>query len=747
MKNFLILISLGIFLGSGNCTHFYGGSITWKAMDPNRINDVGALIQWRFFWRSTFSANHFCNDTKIVNGDLIGDSGFINCEVGCSPTTFRIDSKVTCSDYSLSDNWSGGQRSTQISFPNQTYIEGVFKGSAWLKLVTGGGSWELRFRMNLIQRADTRKINTPPTCLVKPITIMRAGCENTLKIFTTDPDGDTVRCRWSNSSLKECGSICSAVPGAVLDEEKCILKFSPNITGYYAVSIQVEDFAEKTSKLALSSIPVQFLIKSEKLSCIVNKLEFQDPTFKDDSCVFVKFNGTFHSKIIVLSTSRLVEISTLSPRGLIKSKIDNYNNDQNLWYVNLTWTVTDPDQIGVNLFCFEAINVFDEKSDQRCVSLVVDGKGPIFEQPFPTGLVDPIVPFFSVKSSNVPIIKSISPSSYIRIFDSKNAQIAQLESVSSNVQVTDSRTLTFRLHFNFTRGESYFILFDANVAQSNQSCPLESLPIDDKKFWVFTVKISTTISTSTISSTTTTLKTTSTNPTTFTLSTKKITSTIKAVSSTKTKNPSTTLKTSISSSKILTSKLNTKSESTNSEEKEDETALNEYNKKQTSSLIKFFQDFTEKALVGFLATIGGAVGLVSMLAVTTVGIGLVVRKLKKKPKILPNNKFNSGSNKKFFSKSNAKRPKFNRKDSDMSICEDVDSDVESVCNQSVQEENSFNNSELRGQNDFGPQKFERNTNRMDFRTNPENYDINRSNHFGYQSISVKPKNTGFVIKR
>lgn len=42
------------------------------------------------------------------------------------------------------------------------------------------------------------------------------------KLFTLpladDIDGDDVRCRWSRTSDSECGGVCDAFPGAILDE-------------------------------------------------------------------------------------------------------------------------------------------------------------------------------------------------------------------------------------------------------------------------------------------------------------------------------------------------------------------------------------------------------------------------------------------------------------------------------------------------------------------------------------------------
>lgn len=39
-----------------------------------------------------------------------------------------------------------------------------------------------------------------------------------------DADGDTIRCRWAESILGECGGVCRAFP-AVLDEVGCTVLF------------------------------------------------------------------------------------------------------------------------------------------------------------------------------------------------------------------------------------------------------------------------------------------------------------------------------------------------------------------------------------------------------------------------------------------------------------------------------------------------------------------------------------------
>lgn len=672
MKFLIILSQLFWFC---NCRHFYGGSITWKSTHPNSTNNINVLMQWRFFWLSSHSSNHRCDDTKILNSHLVGDTGRISCVVGCSPSSFDFDSRVICSDFSLANHWSSGQRSTLVTFLDPVYAEGTYAGNAWMTLITGGGRWELRFKMNLTKREDIQLINSPPTCLVNPITTMRVGCENTLKIYTADQNGDKVRCRWSSSILGECAGICNSVPGADLDEEKCMIKFKPDQIGYYAAAIQIEDFANTVSTSPLSSIPVQFLIHSRTLPCVYDRLEFQEPTLQDNKCTAVKFNETFNSKLVVFSNSQITEFSTLSPPGLVKSRIENLNNNQSLWYVNLTWTITDPDLIGINLFCFEAINIDGDKTDQRCISLVVNGISPIFENPSPTGLIDSNVSLFTIDSVNLPITKSTRQGSFIRIFDSNNNQVMQIESISLNVAVLSSKTLVFNVEYNFTKGETYHVLLDTNVAESTQYCGIESLPISNNTFWQFRIR-------------------------------------------------------------------NGPSINHDDNQKNNTVPINFYNN-YVSSLMESFTAFIRKSIIAFVSTLAGSILLILILSLSIFLMCYSILKMKIKSSVRPLTKINLNSNHITLSSNHLEKKKIDSfNPQPIAILEDVED---------VQKINDNNNLGVWRQNEKfiqqKPKRFVRDTERFDYKENPDSYIITRSNLFGYQSVSVSPKYSNLKILR
>lgn len=107
---------------------------------------------------------------------------------------------------------------------------------------SGGSSWEVRVKGNLARRTDNGLINTSPISTMAPVVRLQYGCNHMLQIpgntelststshrlennciehsafhsIVADADGDTIRCRWAESSRGECSGVCRALPGATL---------------------------------------------------------------------------------------------------------------------------------------------------------------------------------------------------------------------------------------------------------------------------------------------------------------------------------------------------------------------------------------------------------------------------------------------------------------------------------------------------------------------------------------------------
>ena len=82
------------------------------------------------------------------------------------------------------------------------------------------------------------------------------------------------------------------------NQDNCRLTYFANGSlGWYAVAIQVEDFISASSTVAMSSVPVQFLVLVQNIpiSFNVTAPTFVGSTPVDGSCIPV--NGTYHQQI------------------------------------------------------------------------------------------------------------------------------------------------------------------------------------------------------------------------------------------------------------------------------------------------------------------------------------------------------------------------------------------------------------------------------------------------------------------
>ena len=163
---------------------------------------------------------------------------------------------------------------------------------------------------------------------------------NTKFVSVADADGDNVRCRWAESTLYECGEICRVFPAELSETSvslkpikllfyycifiikilliaylQCQLHYqATGLLGYYAVAVQIEDFASPTDTVPMSSVPLQFLVRvlsSSNTNC-TSQPEFVGATRLDGSCVGVPFNTTWHESISARSGSSGVRLAVHS---------------------------------------------------------------------------------------------------------------------------------------------------------------------------------------------------------------------------------------------------------------------------------------------------------------------------------------------------------------------------------------------------------------------------------------------------
>ena len=216
-------------------------------------------ISYQISWRRS-SSRHYCNSTQVVNSQVINGEYNIACLYGCSGTIISPISYV-CTYFSAEDDWTFGEYHKTYTFNSVSDENTITIGTArqaWIKEV-GEGRWNISTTFSLTKRNDTGKINSSPRVLPTPPLRLQSGCTYTIPIPISDPDSDTVRCRWAVGD--ECSSICNQFTGAILDTNTCTITYTANYgTGIKAVAIMIEDYAPGSSHHPLSSVALQFLV-------------------------------------------------------------------------------------------------------------------------------------------------------------------------------------------------------------------------------------------------------------------------------------------------------------------------------------------------------------------------------------------------------------------------------------------------------------------------------------------------------
>ena len=360
--NLIYLNTFLLLLRDAFASHFRGGIITWRPVNITKTTitiDLNIRIGWR---------KNNTNNLKISS--LFMD---INSNITLNENRFTAYNGVNCTDISNEENWAYGQTTLPILFnisDSDKIHKIVYYGYYWLKLFNGEEPrFNLISKINLKIRNDTKKINNPPITSMFPLVRMPNNCPVKMKIPITDIDEDIIRCRWLRQD--ECNATtCNQLQNITLDTERCELNYkSLKKEQFYAIMIQIEDFQNKNSVEALSSTPLQFLIQTyEETNCQAILPTFVSPTKPNDECVYIPLKTTYNDIIVAKSTSHdIVEIETISPEGMWKSELKNYENNNKTKFINISWTPTESQ---VNTFCFKAITKAHTATAQRCIQLI-----------------------------------------------------------------------------------------------------------------------------------------------------------------------------------------------------------------------------------------------------------------------------------------------------------------------------------------------------------------------------------------
>ena len=442
-------------------------------------------IFYHVSWRRSSGTGGNCDSSTVSSGRLIG-GGNLNCQYGCAGTISRMS--YYCTDYSTEEDWSFGERQLTYNFTGQTTdtITIGFTGCCWISPFSG--SWNISTTFSLIPREDTGKINSSPRAITSPVIRLQQGCNHTIPLAVSDPDGDIIRCRWAVGS--ECARICNRIPGAVLDPDSCTITYEATRgTGYKAAALMIEDFVPGSQR-PLSSVALQFLVfvvASTQLCSL--KPEFVDPTFSSGLCIAVPPNITFSTQLIATSHSASVsisEIQTVSPRGMTKGELQQIQ-DTNNYYVNLTWMPTDDQQNDTHLFCFTAVNSDGLASEQSCLEFLV-GHYP----PAPYPFIDEPKIHPSLATLKIRFDKSIKRPmkiAFIRFYDFiLEEEVYKIDvSLSQEIVFNSSAEITITPSYSFTERNIYYINFDRAIVQGIEGCGPVNEPLVSKTFLSFEV--------------------------------------------------------------------------------------------------------------------------------------------------------------------------------------------------------------------------------------------------------------------
>ena len=200
-----------------------------------------------------------CNSSHVASSYLF-NTNTIKCEYSCSGNVISPVPYV-CTYFNVEDDWVFGEYHKDYNFSSVSDENSVTIGTVSGNWITEAGNddWNISTTFSLIKRVDNGEINSSPQVLpILPFRLQQ-GCTYTIALPVSDPDNDTIRCRWAVG--KECDSICNKFSGANLDSTTCTITYTANYgTGIKAVAIMIEDYAPGSPHRPLSSVALQFLV-------------------------------------------------------------------------------------------------------------------------------------------------------------------------------------------------------------------------------------------------------------------------------------------------------------------------------------------------------------------------------------------------------------------------------------------------------------------------------------------------------
>ncbi|CAF3474831.1 unnamed protein product [Rotaria sp. Silwood1] len=568
---FVVLCVFNVIQG----THFRGSMISWRMINESSATVLVEILQ-RHAWRYD-AYTPLCTSTTIANGSpILGASGYnIICVSSCPTGLTTLGSVlVPCTSYNIGEQYAMGEGRFTSNIRRNSSFVATFNNSAWFNLVTGNNlGWSVAVQIQTYKRVDTGWYNNAPIITMLPIYRLRNKVSYSIKINVADNDYDPYICLWCKGST-QCGGLSNSVPGGIVDNYGCYLNFTPNITGYYAAALTVEDFMILPTNISstsyLSQIPIQFVfhVYSSSYPCATGPIYIGD--LVPDICIYLSIGVTYTTRIrfkVQWTNATVDSISSVNPTGLLTTSIEQDPFDPTIFAFLANFT-SSAQQVGQNLFCFSAVDSIGNQGDSTCLRFAVSSETsslqPLYRlnaTRYPMGTVSKTTSTWTMLTGTR-VYQRPTTETYIRF--KRTSDNVDFYILNAMTAINNVLYLSDRIVINSTAvwspGVYFYIYFDAGALAEANTCSKSAMPISDPNFWPFdipyeTTTTSTTSTTTTSVSSTTTARTTPTRRTigtsTTTTSTSTSTITTKTTSTTMTSTRAVRLTSSLSISAIV----------------------------------------------------------------------------------------------------------------------------------------------------------------------------------------------------
>ncbi|PFX23429.1 Pancreatic secretory granule membrane major glycoprotein GP2 [Stylophora pistillata] len=333
----------------------------------------------------------FCDENTINTGGIIGhgNNWIAKCSdyssAVCSQTFYLAKTRFHCTDFSRDEDWSMGENNFTYSFPSSNLQWTVsYQSCCWISNLVryADSSWLVSTKVNLYKRSDNGKINSSPVSRSPAIVRFQQGCHKSLRIPVEDPDGDFVKCRWA--TYAESFIRNDSFSYGELDEKNCVLTYRGGraVSGTYVLTLTLEDFPAGTTNFnnirPFSAVPLHFLVIINNASASCQDIPvFTASTPQNGECSEIQIGSVYRAVIEVQLprvAKHIVEINTNSPLGMQLTPLRFHGG---IYFRNVTW-YPNQNQVGQQMFCFQALDSDGLQSEWRCVTILVGLNIPVF---------------------------------------------------------------------------------------------------------------------------------------------------------------------------------------------------------------------------------------------------------------------------------------------------------------------------------------------------------------------------------